>query len=194
MIYFTSDPHYGHLNIAGPAVSKWQSGYRDFNSVKEMNEAIISAYQVAKPGDTIFCLGDWAFGKESNIEEFANTIHPEVNLRLIYGNHDTKIKRNKKYQELFDFCGPVWEGFIKGHQFYLHHYSCRTWEDSHRGSIHLYGHTHGTIPDYGKSIDVGFDTCNYGHKKYTLYTLDEILKIMSTKEVAFISDDDHHKR
>jgi calcineurin-like phosphoesterase family protein len=194
MIYFTSDPHYNHENIVGPKISKWKSGYRDFDSIPEMNKKLVESYKVAKPGDTIFCLGDWAFGREDSISEFAYQIDPDVDLMLIYGNHDKKIKRSKHLQSLFNFCGPVWEGMLEGHQFYLHHYAGRTWENSHRGCIHLYGHNHGTIPDYGKSMDVGWDTCNYGHEKYTLYTIDEILSIMKNRDVSFPSDEDHHKR
>ena len=33
-IWFTSDPHYMHRNIAGPKVSKWGGGYRDFDDEK----------------------------------------------------------------------------------------------------------------------------------------------------------------
>ena len=40
-IWFTSDTHYGHTNISGPKISNWSSGYRDFNSVHEMNMALV---------------------------------------------------------------------------------------------------------------------------------------------------------
>jgi calcineurin-like phosphoesterase family protein len=31
----------------------------------------------------------------------------------------------------------------------------------HHGAWHLYGHSHGALPPYGKSFDVGVDCWNY---------------------------------
>ena len=39
-LWFTSDTHYSHKNICR-GVSNWDSGYRDFDSLDEMNDAII---------------------------------------------------------------------------------------------------------------------------------------------------------
>jgi calcineurin-like phosphoesterase family protein len=54
-------------------------------------------------------------------------------------------KQNKKYPETIILC----------------HYAMRVWDRSHYGSMHLYGHSHGHLPDYGKSMDVGVDCHNY---------------------------------
>ncbi len=42
----------------------------------------------------------------------------------------------------------------------MNHYAQRVWEHSHHGSWHVYGHSHGSLPDdiKSKSIDVGVDT------------------------------------
>jgi calcineurin-like phosphoesterase family protein len=68
--------------------------------------------------------------------------------------------------------------------FFLSHYAHRVWNGSHKGVIHLYGHSHGSIPDYGKSMDVGVDTNNLKP-----YSLDEILTIMKKRDIEF---PDHH--
>ena len=47
----------------------------------------------------------------------------------------------------------------------------RVWNASHRGSIHLFGHSHGNLPDHGKSMDVSADTNNF----YP-YSIDDIIK------------------
>lgn len=39
-VWITSDTHFSHTNIAGPSVSSWKSGYRNFESVHEMNKAL----------------------------------------------------------------------------------------------------------------------------------------------------------
>jgi calcineurin-like phosphoesterase family protein len=36
----------------------------------------------------------------------------------------------------------------------------RSWPGSFHGSVLLYGHSHGRLPRYGRSMDVGVDT-NY---------------------------------
>lgn len=185
MIYFTSDFHYGHQNIAGPNCSNWARGYRDFNSVNEMNDAIIDSLQVLKPGDELFNLGDWSFGQLTNVAKLASYVPKQIKLHLIYGNHDKAIERSRDLQGLFDSVQYIWKGNLKGTYFYLHHFAQRIWDKSHHRSIHLYGHSHATIPDYGLSMDIGFDTCDHGHKKYTLYSIDEILDIMNKREPVF---------
>jgi calcineurin-like phosphoesterase family protein len=37
----------------------------------------------------------------------------------------------------------------------------RVWDQSHHGSWHLYGHSHGKLPDLGLSTDVGVDGHNF---------------------------------
>ncbi len=87
--------------------------------------------------------------------------------------------------------------------FVLSHYAMRVWNKSHRGSIMLYGHSHGTLdqmrPEFAnptwigdnyfiknyRTMDVGVDT----HDLYP-YHLDEILDIMKGKEVYM--EVDHH--
>jgi len=70
----------------------------------------------------------------------------------------------------------------------LSHYAHRVWNKSHRGAIHLYGHSHDTIPnDWGKSMDVGVDT----RDSMKPYSMTEILEIMNKREVHFV---DHHSK
>ncbi len=38
---------------------------------------------------------------------------------------------------------------------------CRAWPGLWRGTRHLYGHTHGTLPDTTRSCDVGVDAWDY---------------------------------
>ena len=43
----------------------------------------------------------------------------------------------------------------------LAHYAQRTWHGAFRGSWHLFGHSHGNLGPYLKSIDVGVDVHNF---------------------------------
>ena len=66
----------------------------------------------------------------------------------------------------------------------MSHYSMQVWNKSHHGSIHLFGHSHGSLKGIGRSMDVGIDTNNL----YP-YHLDEILYNLKDIDVKII---DHH--
>ncbi|MGN7127393.1 hypothetical protein [Methylorubrum thiocyanatum] len=57
-------------------------------------------------------------------------------------------------------CQPGGRG---GATIWLSHYAHRIWYRIHRGDLHLYGHSHGTIPDApeGMSTDVGVGRWNW---------------------------------
>lgn len=194
-IWFFSDPHYGHKNIAGAKVSNWSRGYRDFDSVYEMNERLVESINAAaKKNDIIYCLGDWAFGGRFNIQKFRSRINCET-IYLILGNHDKHIRRSdSQYRELFAWVKPSWEGKILDRYFVLNHYAQKVWNHSHHGSIHLYGHSHGSLPDDPNSLsfDVGWETCLFGHEKYTLYHYDEVISIIDNHKTW--SPIDHHTK
>lgn len=102
MIYFTSDTHYGHANICR-GTSKWearseedfQQNTRDFNTLEEMNDAIVDGINsVVGEDDVLYHLGDWSFGGIKNIWEFRKRIKCK-NIHLILGNHDHHIENDK---------------------------------------------------------------------------------------------------
>src|ERR1017187_2544390 len=95
-IWVTSDTHYQHLNIAGPKVSRWKNGYRNFESVSEMNNHIIKQInKIVKEDDLLYHLGDFSFGGIENIWNFRKQLRCQ-NIILILGNHDKHIKENKE--------------------------------------------------------------------------------------------------
>ena len=80
-IWFTSDTHFGHKNIL-----EYEKEARPFDTVEEMNNAIITNWnKTVGKKDTVFHLGDFAFGRSSI------GIAGQLNGRkkLIMGNHDT---------------------------------------------------------------------------------------------------------
>ncbi len=55
MIYFTADPHFGHANIV-------KMCGRPFEDIKEMNEALIAAWNDRVSGnDTVYIVGGILF-------------------------------------------------------------------------------------------------------------------------------------
>ena len=193
-IWFTSDTHFGHTNIAGPKVSSWKGGYRNFNSVQEMNDTLIkNINNVVGEDDILYHLGDWSFGGVHNIYYFRKSIICK-NIHLILGNHDQHIKDKEiKFldssfnpMDLFTSVQDVFTGKIGSREFHLSHYSHQVWPASHKGVIHLFGHSHNSLKGIGRSMDVGVDT----HKEFRPYHINEIFKIMDKIPVKFI---DHHE-
>jgi len=94
-IWFTSDTHYFHKNIAGSKVSQWKSGYRDFEGEKEMSRHIVKVFNnTVAEDDVLYHLGDWSFGGIQNIWNFRKQLRCK-SIHLILGNHDNHIKENK---------------------------------------------------------------------------------------------------
>lgn len=159
MIWFTADLHLGHANII-------KYCRRPFSTVDEMNEAIVSNWNAAvKPQDSVWVLGDFAL-KE------AWTWVPRLNgsVFLVLGNHDRdKPKDLAPFKAWFN----VKQVEHRGHKIWLSHYAHRVWPSSHHGALHLYGHSHGGIPDSGRSMDIGVD--RHGFKPVSA---DDVLKVL----------------
>ena len=193
-IWFTSDTHFGHTNIAGPKVSVWKNGYRNFNSVQEMNDALVSNInKIVGEDDILYHLGDWSFGGVHNIYYFRKSLICK-NIHLMLGNHDQHItNKDIKFHDssfnpidLFTSVQDVKTEKIGKNYFHLSHYSHQVWPGSHKGVIHLFGHSHGSLKGLGKSMDVGVDT----HPEFRPYHINEIVKKMEKIPVKFI---DHHE-
>jgi calcineurin-like phosphoesterase family protein len=172
-IYFTSDTHFGHANIIKYA-------NRPFSNCQEMDDVMIRRWNsVVKPGDTVYHLGDFSMGKlpaDDYVKELHGVIH------LIIGNHETKALKSKLIQSI----SPLLEIDVGAQRFVLCHYAMRVWNKSHHGSWHLYGHSHGTLPDdaHSNSFDIGVDCWNF----YPV-SVDQIRNRMSKKRYQPV---DHH--
>jgi calcineurin-like phosphoesterase family protein len=184
-IWFTSDTHFNHSNISSVNVSNWESGYRKFGSLNEMNEVMVdNINHSVKVGDVLYHLGDFAFGKNDVIEKFRKCINCKT-IHLIYGNHDKLIRRRSQLRSLFTTTNDVITDNIGGVDFHLSHYSHQVWPESHRGRLHLFGHSHSSIDGIGRSMDVGVD-----NNDFYPFHIDEIRDILSKVDFKPV---DHHK-
>jgi calcineurin-like phosphoesterase family protein len=164
-IWFTADSHFGHANII-------RFCDRPFADIQEHDEALIANWNDSvQPGDDVYHLGDFCFrGDPNKVFDRLNG-----NKHLCLGNHD-KEKRLKRLP--WAWIKGVYELKIdKKTRVWLSHYAHRRWPRSHHGSIHLFGHSHGGLPDFGKSTDVGVDAWDYKPVH-----LDTILTYMRGKE------------
>jgi len=183
-IFFTSDTHYGHANII-----KYSS--RSYSSVEEMDECLIENHnKLVKSNDIIYFLGDFAFKREGGIKILLSRLNGIK--KLILGNHDKCIKSNpSKYigSTLFESIDNYSEIEHNKTKICLFHYGCRVWNKSHHGSYLLYGHSHGRLEPFGKSVDVGVDA-KFITTDYRPIHVDEIHDYMRRRNFENV---DHHE-
>lgn len=193
-IWFTSDTHYHHKNIVR-GTTEWDLSrkespshlsVRDFDTLNHHDDTLVNNInKYVQQNDILWHLGDWSFGGEDRIKEFRERLICK-NINLVFGNHDHHIENlNKEYKNLFNSVQYYKELKINKNLFILSHYAFRVWNKSHKGSIHLYGHSHGSLPDAGnRSMDIGMDTNNLFP-----YNIGEIIDILTKREIHSI---DHH--
>jgi len=148
-VYFTADTHFGHAGIL-------HACKRPFASIGEHDELVVEAWNATvAPGDTVYHLGDFALGPA----EAAERIFRRLNGRkcLVAGNHD-KRSRRLPWAEQHD---GIREVSVESRHLVLCHYPLRSWTRAFRGSLHLFGHTHGKLPGTTQSADVGVDVWGY---------------------------------
>ena len=180
--FFTADTHFGHANII-----KYTN--RPFKDSVEMDETIIKNWneKVGKD-DLIYHLGDFCFG--SRDKQIANLVFGSLIRRLnglivfIKGNHDRIGWANR--ERFYAHSDSYREVEVNGQAITLCHYALRVWNKSHYGAWHLYGHSHGSLPDdpHSLSLDCGVDCHNF-----TPLSFDEVKALMAKKLWKPI---DHH--
>lgn len=173
--YFTSDHHFGHSNII-------QFCERPFSSIEEMNETLIQRWnEKVQPEDEVYYLGDFALTKNNDlVAEILDQLNGTK--YLITGNHEgAALNHRKKFKWIKDYYElKVKDADCKNgvQRIVLFHYAMRVWRGDFRGTWHLYGHSHGNLPDKNDqlSFDIGVDNHNFYPLSYP-----EVKAIMQTK-------------
>ncbi len=173
-LFFTSDHHFGHANII-------RFCNRPFKDVQEMNKVLIERWnEKIGPKDTVYHLGDFALGYKENLATILKQLNGRIH--LITGNHEATALQNK---ERFEWIKDYYELKVKDpdcdngvQRIILFHYAMRVWRGDSRGNWHLYGHSHGNLPDLADrlSFDIGVDN----HDFYPL-SYEEVKAIMQKK-------------
>lgn len=175
-IFVTSDLHINHNRefIFKP---------RNFESISEMNEAIVSRWnEVVTPDDEVYVLGDLMLGDSASAIEYIKRLNGT--LHIVCGNHDTDARINL-YYSLPNVAEVTWAlrlNYKKFH-FFLTHFPCLTGnlekESLTQCTCNLYGHTHQKSNFYNDMpfmYHVGVDS----HNCYPVL-LDDIIKEMYAK-------------
>lgn len=171
MDFFSSDLHLDHKNIL-------EYANRPFSSIEEHDSVIIENInkKVGKQ-DRLFILGDFTFTKHKKYRAMITC--PQV--ILIYGNHDNISKREalsvfQGAHDLYELKTQNSKGELR--RIILCHYAMKVWHHSYRGTWHLWGHSHGALPDDPESLsfDIGVDCHNFQP-----LSVDEVEEIMKKK-------------
>ena len=147
--FVISDTHLGHYNIIGYCD-------RPFETLEEMNETLIQNWNDAiKNNDTVYFLGDLAFGKAHTTDYWLDQLNG--NILCFRGNHDTSPN--------IEFINSA-KITLGGMNFYMTH-DPMTVDYGWKGWI-LHGHHHNNHPyDYpyihyeNKTINVSVELTDY---------------------------------
>lgn len=148
--FITSDSHFHHNNIL-------DFEDRPFNSVPEMNEGLIKAWNsVVKKTDTVYHLGDFCFGGVKEWQDILNELRG--NIVLIKGNHDKTKIVNRVFKEglLHEYhpLGTVLK--VDSMIMNLSHYPMMIGARPRNWSIH--GHLHSYDTGFTNHVNVGVDS------------------------------------
>lgn len=222
--FFTADTHFGHGNIIkysnrpflteadkqalaanggewhdgswkGSRASDWRIS-RD--AVDMMNDDITDNINaIVGEEDILWHLGDWAFAQRERYFDKCAFYRRRIrckNVRMIWGNHDEPHLIRNLFQESH-FLHQI---HIDGQRYplVLCHYAMAVWDKSHRGAIHLYGHSHTSAEPWleqhmpgRRAMDVGVDNAYKILGKYRPFSLEEILEILGSRPGFHM---DHH--
>lgn len=166
--WFIADNHFGHTKII-------EYSNRPFRSVDEMNDVMVERWnERVKPEDIVYHIGDFTLSNYKGFEYYLNQLNGII--FFVPGGHDNRWLNtyeargsSSKYTVLQSLVNVN----VRGVDLVLCHYPLLEWDKSHYGSIHLHGHSHGTLGCIGRSgfsvnmekpgyrVDVGVDCNNF---------------------------------
>ena len=159
--FVTSDQHLGHYNII-------RYCDRPFATLEEMNEVLIENWNsVVSPEDTVYFLGDLAFGKGANTDYWLDYLNG--NIIFFRGNHDSS-----KDIEFFNSAIITFGGV----PFFLTHDTGNI-PDAWRGWV-IHGHHHNNEPTEFPFINHRAKTINVSVEltDYTPVNIENILQLV----------------
>jgi calcineurin-like phosphoesterase family protein len=157
-------------------------------SVTRMNEAIIENINVTVgPYDFLYILGDVCFGRHDDYYGLVRYYRQRIDcltVVILIGNHDQRSITNL-FTESYDLVQIC----VNKQKIVLCHYPLLSWNGSFRNkSIHLFGHTHGTMGEWisanlcsHRMLDVGVDNAKKLLGEYRPFSFEEVQKILQPK-------------
>lgn len=111
------------------------------------------------------------------------------NIVLIRGNHDSREFYDNSRFTWYDLKKISVTHAGKKETIVMCHYPLAVWEASHRGTLMLHGHSHGSYHGQGKILDVGLDSAYNIYGEHKFFSLEDVVEYMSKREIVNL---DHH--
>ena len=173
-----------------PNTKEYKKFRLSIQSVQNMDRSLINNINsFVNENDLLIHLGDFAFVKNfDQLKKYRDQIFCK-NIWHLWGNHDNRknfledgIIFNRTFDSVFCYIFNYNEIYTerelqqenikinknKTTKIYLNHYANIIWQDSHKGSYHFYGHSHGNFEEKRKQLiptwkcmDIGVDCHNY---------------------------------
>lgn len=184
-VWFTSDLHIGHKNIALT---------RGFDAA-DVHDAYLALKwdAVVRPADQVWVLGDVSMSGKRNVEGALQWISERPGTKyLVAGNHDSchpmhsqAHKWQRIYLEVFETVQQSAVRKIHGHRVKLSHFPFNLdhtaeirypeWRFPDDGGYLLHGHTHSRYVMSGNQIHVGVDA--HGLSPVSLNFIEDIIRV-----------------
>ena len=175
-VMFTADNHFGHNNII-------KFCNRPFKDANHMTEVMVERWNAAvRPDQTVSHLGDFAYkGPSGTVPKLLDRLNG--NVILIQGNHDHK-RTLKHFSAVHDMAEVAVVAHGVEQRIIMCHYGMRVWNHSFRGSWHLYGHSHGTLParQDRKEMDIGVDC--WGFRPVSFWEIESIMDMQGQEQLS----------
>ena len=173
--FFTADWHLGHENVI-------KFCERPFANADEMDSAIIDeTNKLVGKHDRLIIIGDFTSASTQMTHDYIHRIKCK-NIILTFGNHEIR-NRVKNFVKTYD----IFE--VKHPHIVCCHYPMAVWNKLHRGSYHLYGHSHGQAEEYldkvfpdRRSMDVGVDNICKLYGTYSPISKDQVIERLGSRK------------
>ncbi|MFO0827699.1 MAG: metallophosphoesterase [Phycisphaerales bacterium] len=164
-VFVTADTHFGDDVAFGKFA-------RPFPNVEAMDRALVAAInERVRPKDILLHLGDfsgeleWTKSRRTWLRGLRDRIECRT-IVLVRGNVDPLDEHwfdgmFESVHDLITWKTRVGETAERPMRVVASHYPMRQWQGWLNGALHLYGHVHGTLPEDGRSTDVGVDCWSY---------------------------------
>lgn len=153
-IWYTADTHFGHENIIPFAG-------RPFRTANHMDKVLIeNMWKVVQPDDSLYIVGDFAFGPTAKDPEWLQMIFgqlPGAEQHLVVGNHDHALTQALPWTTVTHLT----EVADNGKTNVLCHYPMITWNGARKGALQIFGHVHSQWYGTRNAVNVGVDVWNY---------------------------------
>lgn len=167
--YFIADLHVGPYNHRTLSQRGFKSDW-----ISHMNLVRDSINKKLHRSDTLYILGDLGFKDATkDLEDFLKSL--KCVKKVAIGNHDSKRQLQKlKEKGIIQDVKESYNVKINGYQFHLSHFPLREWNGFYNNGFHCYGHTHGNLPMFLRSMDCGIDAIGFTPINYL-----EVVDILS---------------